>query len=282
MKTDGTSKTSILLGVAALVLAVLCASLLRTNRQKTLAIAGLEKQLASVEAPAAAVIPPAAPGVADSRAKNLERQLAEARREAAELRQVLGEKDQEIAEISHQKTEVSQRSRRDSSGDRRRNWMAQLKEENPERYEEIQKRIQEMNLRRKEGLETQLDFIVSIDPERLNDEQLANHTKLLEKLQQLRELNDQMQNPGEDADPRALHQQMREAMGGVRELLDNERGIVLEQFAKDLGYTDKGATEFAEYIQEAYDKTSFRNVIGWGRGSRSRPSGDSDRTGNPR
>ena len=269
------------------------AHLLRANLAKGKRLDELREQLASAEkmrreAPIPA--PPEEPVIVqtsdDSTTRLLEGKLAAAEREAAELRQVIGEKDQEIASL----TERTNRRRSDNgpdnrNGDQRRrsmsDYMERLRQENPERYEEIQTRIREMNARRAEGIEAQTALFNTVNMESLNDEELENHTQLLAKLQKIEELNRLIQDPLMEEQRGELYRQLRNESGSLRELLSNEREILLRQFAVDLGYKPEEAGQFSEYVKQLYETTSARNVFGWGGGRGGGPPRDQNRGNAP-
>ena len=87
-------------------------------------------------------------------------------------------------------------------------------------------------------------------------------------MEQLKDLNARIQNPEEGDDTHQLRHQMRTEMGEVGELLQAERGIIIEQFAKDLGYGEENAADFARHIDQIYENTSVRSIMGWGRRGR--------------
>lgn len=256
------------LTVLVLLLLGFCSFLLHANWVGGDEIERLRLELASVaDRPPAAAIEVV--GSADDQlATRLKDQLAAARREAAALRLQLDERDQAVAEQAGR-----QRERRPERGNPEPGndggpqldmaaRMERLKEENPQRYEEVQTWIKERQTRRSEGLQTQTDFLAAIEVKRLDADQLASHNLLLSKLEIIKDLNARMTNPGKDDDPQALRGQIRQETEGIRELLDKERKIVFQHLALDLGYDAGGAGEFSEYIEQVYRNTSIRNIPG--------------------
>jgi hypothetical protein len=289
MKETGKgSRVNIVMVVLIVLFAGLSGHLLRGNLQKAGRIADLKADLADarVEEPSA---PPAETRVAmesdaaDAALGQLNAELVEARREAAELRRVIGEKDQEIAQLAEQSQRRPQdrgRGRETENRERRSpaEFMERLRRENPERFEQIRTRIQEMNARRAEGIEAQNRLFETVDVKTLQEEELENHNLLVAKLARIEELNGLIQDPEFEEQRGELYRELREEFQGTRELLEAERKILLKQFPVDLGYEPEEAGEFSDYIDQIYDTTSSRSLFGWGGRSR-RNRSDAEQSG---
>lgn len=272
------SRTNVLMIVLIVLFAVLSGHLLRGNMRMAGQIRDLRAEVAdaregdTVESPAEREVVISTDAAVTGLDK-LNSELKEARREAADLRRIIGEKDQEIAELAQQSSpRRSDRGREPGNENRERRspaeFMERLRRENPERFEEIQTRIRERNLRRAEGIEAQNRLFATVDVKTLREQELENHTLLLEKLGRIDELNQLIQDPELEDQRGELYRELREQTRGTRELLETERKILLKQFAVDLGYKPEEAGEFSDYIDQVYDTTSSRTIFGWGGRSR--------------
>lgn len=143
--------------------------------------------------------------------------------------------------------------------------MARLKQEDPARYEEMQKQREEFNKRIQTQADERSDFLKKIDTAAMTEEQRANHEKLLATAELARATLAQMPTmTAEEAS--AARRKMFETLGTVSELYQQERRYLLEQTGRAMGYQGAESGQFADYIQQIYDQTSSPRLFGGGRG----------------
>ena len=144
--------------------------------------------------------------------------------------------------------------------------MAQLKHDDPARFEEMQKQREEFRQRMQTQADERSEFLKKIDTAAMTDEQRANHEKLTQTVEQARVLMARMATLSPD-DAAAARQQMAEAIGSVSDLYQQERRYLLEQTGRAMGYQkDMEVGQFADYIQQIYDQTTLPRGFG-GRGN---------------
>ena len=146
--------------------------------------------------------------------------------------------------------------------------MAQLKHDDPARYEEMQKQRDDFRQRLQNQADSRAEFLKNIDTAAMTEEQRANHEKLAQTVEQARALMAQIATMA-PADAAAARQQMGDALGSVSELYQKERRYLLEQTGRALGYQQETeVSQFVDYVQQIYDQTSMPR--GFGRGNAQR------------
>jgi hypothetical protein len=155
--------------------------------------------------------------------------------------------------------------------------LAQLKRDDPARFEEMQKQREEFNKRIQTQADERSEFLKKIDTAAMTDEQRANHEKLVAATEAARALLAQMAtlSPEEASTAR---RQMFESIGNISELYQQERRYLLEQTGRAMGYTGAEAGQFADYVQQIYDQTAMPRMPGGNRG-RDRDTGASGTPG---
>jgi len=186
------------------------------------------------------------------------------RKRVAELEKGLAARDAELEQLNQKRQAEAVSPRMPGRGDFRRR-MEQFKKENPERYAEMEKQREEMRQRMERDKEDRANFLASVNTQSMNENQKANHEKLLETLAKVEELRAQREQanaePGSVADTE-FHQAMGQTMMELGTLYEQERMCLLEQAAFAAGYEGNDAATFVEYIQEAVQSTTMP----WGPG----------------
>lgn len=191
-----------------------------------------------------------------SRIKDLEAQLVE-RRPAEEV----------------ERTETHERGPRmgASNGRSRREWVENLKKENPQAYTAMTNGIARSNRERQERHQQKLNFFSSIDVSGMSPaaRKVHNHLQaLIEKRETMDEGLDWEKMS--DDEMRSQMEKRREIEGKIAELSAVERKNLIQEAAKELGFQGENAKGFADTIQEIYDATETPNW--WrNRGRRDRP-----------
>ena len=160
----------------------------------------------------------------------------------------LTERNAELARL-RKEMEKKQPKVHESWSDR----MARMKEEDPEAYAEIIQRRSDRQQAMRYTLAKRTATIVDLDTSFMTAEERANHELLLEKMSNVWELTEQLQDPTPGS--------MRELFGAINEtrpLLDTERNAMFQQLAHDIGYDSKEAAAFADYAEEIIQATTIQ------------------------
>ncbi len=188
--------------------------------------------------------------------------------ELAKLRRELEEKEAALAEA---------RRRPDGRSSRTNFWqrMENLKETDPERYAEMQKRREEFQTHVQDRFADQSSFLLNLDASTMSAESAKNHEQLIALLAENWDLFNKMQDPNTE-DRRALVERMREIRGSMDDMLRIEREMVLQNYGAHMGCSNAEAKEFSETIQYIFDMTSARGMLPRGprSGFRSPPRSD--------
>lgn len=154
--------------------------------------------------------------------------------------------------------------------------MAQLKEDDPERYAEMVQRRTERQQQMRYDQATRLATFMNMDTSGMTEEELSSHNLLVQKL------SDLWQKTGEfDPENPPDRETMREVFGSIHEigdLMDQERTVMFRQLGTDVGLTDTDVENFASYVEDIIDATTMRPPRGmrggWGGGGPPRDGGN--------
>lgn len=180
-----------------------------------------------------------------------------------------------IAELEGQLAGVNQpkERKRDSWSER----VERMKQENPERYEAIQKARKDFQDRMEGAIADKSAFLVNIDTSTMSEEDLENHQELLARIAEGWDMMKQVQSDGISG--RDQMEAMRDNYSAIRKLYAKERDIVLRQVGESMGYDKEGASDFSTYMQEVFEKTSPRMSFGGMRGASGRSSRSEEAAG---
>ncbi len=153
-------------------------------------------------------------------------------------------------------------------------WRERMQQQDPEGYERRREEGREMMGRVAETTRDRLLFMQSIPTEGLAPEYLENHHALLERLEFFdRTMQEVAANP-DDPQNRARLPQMFAQMRGLDEMLQMQRDVLLDDFARDIGYQGEDAETFVSAIHVITDMTTIpgpgylrRAMRGDGRGA---------------
>lgn len=219
---------------------------------------------------------PTAPAAGESTPAASETELQD---EVSRLQALLKVKDRTIAEMEasreNRRRGGDMRSGRDGAGGPPdfRNFMEDLRQRDPKRYQEMQERFKASQERMATGLTKQQEFLSGLDTTTMTPDQATNHQKLIDLLNQNQEILDAINLDPEAEDVGELRGQMFENNRQIRDLMDTERTVALQDLARRLGYTSQNSGQFVDYVRgvfEATSPTSFRRE-----GDRPRPPGES-------
>jgi hypothetical protein len=150
-------------------------------------------------------------------------------------------------------------------------WLEDLRQTDPQRYEEIQARRAAMQQTIQENFARRAAYLLERDTSRLSEDEAKEHQLMVSLLTETWQMVDQIQQDGLSREERwELAGAMRQNVSTLVPLLDNERNRALRDLGQDMGYAPEEAQNFAEYVDEIYELTSpgplFRSTGRGGRG----------------
>lgn len=266
----------IIVTFVSLGLAIHSHLLLRTAR------AIMEEELSGISdrgslPPATPVTAPVMAAGSDDAARILElrRQMAELQAERDKLRASLVAAESALAGRSNEPAVVALPASATNSLNRVgfEERMAQIKRDDPARYEEMQKQREDFRQYIQAQADERAEFLKKVDTASMTDAQRANHEALLQTVAQARALMAGLATMSPE-DAAAARQQMSELIGTVGTLYQQERRYLLEQTGRAMGYVGAESGQFADYIQQIYEQTTMpRGLGGRGFGNRDRGNG---------
>lgn len=157
-----------------------------------------------------------------------------------------------------------QEGRRGSFG----SYMERLRDEDPERYQQMQERMRNFAVSLEERAVQQSDFVAELDLTKLAAERPEDYAKLQDGLARLKELAADMKAAQENEEqvPREVRREMFTLMRDMQPMLEEVRYTALKDLAGQLGYREETSGELVDYIQYIYEMTSVHGVRGGGRG----------------
>jgi len=188
-------------------------------------------------------------------------------KEVAALKSELARKNAEIAKLSSEKsgTPVAAQAPDPRGGPGRGgDFMERMKKEDPQRYEEMRTRLNDMVKHIQDKSNDQESFFASIDTSVMDETQFENHNKLVEMLKNNAELAAKINADPDSEEANQLRREMFSNFRDMRELFDSERNAALNSFGKSLGYNESDAKAFTEYINYLNNMTSIRSYFGGG------------------
>ena len=158
---------------------------------------------------------------------------------------------------------VSQDGPRPPRGGGPREWLENMKKNDPVRYAQMTNRFEQFRRRRAERQQRNLDFLSSVDTSRMSAAAKKTHVALQEAIALREQLEAKMhQEDLSDAERRALFEQMRESEHELRSLRRAERDNLFEATANTLGFEGDDAKEIVDTLKEVIESTesSWRHM----------------------
>ncbi len=263
------SKTRITL--AACVILLLGAAIVVVQATTKAARLGREAAAAQAETAAlrqqlqAAADTPSAPATAGmdadvwrSRVNRLQEQLAEKDRLIATLR-----KSDEPAPVPTDMPPPGPPPGEDRRPGRDRGaWLEEIKQTDPQRYEEIQARRQEARQRRQRSIAEQANYFLDRDTSKMDEDEAAEYKRMLGLLDETWRLSEQMQANLAPEERHDLMRTMHENVDELTPLMEAERDRTFYEIGRDFGYTEDEAQDFVEYLNGIIEVTSMRTIFG--------------------
>lgn len=144
-----------------------------------------------------------------------------------------------------------------SPSERRKAKFERLRQEDPERYEEMKAHLADMRARMQEMTAHRQDFLASVDTSRMSAEQLANHQLLLETSAKIDSYRARRIADSKKPLTSEEHKDFAEMRHALKDLMDSERRYLLESLGTDYG---EDGVLFADYIEAVFEYTSSRGT----------------------
>ena len=163
------------------------------------------------------------------------------------------------ASVAAEAAPLSSPQRENGQPRERRNWMEELRRNDPQGYEEFQKRREEARQVMQDSLARKAAYLLYKDADKLSKEEQERQTLMMNLLSETWSLFRQM--------PGLPHEQRFEAMRTLRDhvrtlepMLDQERERAFYMVGRDLGYNEEDAARFAQHMDELVDVTTLRDI----------------------
>ncbi|MBP7830262.1 MAG: hypothetical protein KA248_10130 [Kiritimatiellae bacterium] len=189
------------------------------------------------------------------------------------LETALAEKDRVIWDLQVRATNRPPPEERRDRGD----WMEELRQSDPARYEEMQKRREERQREVSRQYAEKAAYFLKRDTSKMKDEEKASYDLMLQLLDETWRLTEQMRVVNSPEQRRELGMALREKARVLNPLLEEERTRTFVELGEQVGYTGAAAAEFADYLESIIELTSprglFRGGPPGGRGGGGPPPG---------
>lgn len=175
------------------------------------------------------------------------------RRRIAELERLLAAKG---LDVSNAVAEV--RKIVPEGGDRRdpRAWLENLRKSDPQRYAQMTNRFARWRRHRSERARSTIDFLSSIDTSQMSEGAQKTHKELQRVIARRQELEESLHREGmTDEERRNVFQELRETHHQLMRLNGEERGNLIAETARNLGFEGEDVKEIATTIQEVIQAT---------------------------
>ncbi len=193
------------------------------------------------------------------RITELEKELAAMETEQAAVEKSLqAEEEAQVAEKNDPKK--IERNPTDWFKDR----LKRMKEEDPERYAEVQKRGTEMREKATRNMSDLRLFFDGLNLEALPEELATNHVDLMSRLEGLQETINKIDSNPDQENVFNLSREMFHQVRDLRPMLDMERDALLKDMADNLGLSAEESDEVVNYIGMVNELTSTRSLMGGG------------------
>lgn len=157
-----------------------------------------------------------------------------------------------IAEL--EAVEAEREKRRQEMAERMQSRRDRMQAQDPAEYERRRKEGQERLLDMASQTNERLEFMKAVPVEGLAPAYLENHLAVLERMEFFNSAMAQIAADPEGTAARELMPQVFMNMRGMGEMMEMQREVLLNDYARDLGYDGQNATDFVKsinYITEA-------------------------------
>lgn len=211
---------------------------------------------ASVPEPGAGPIN-AAPATADANGGGTDELLRE---QIRELEVRVRAKDEVVASLRQQLTNAPpQRAERPRD---RRAWLEDMKQNDPQGYEEFLQQREERRQRLKDTLARKSAFFLGRDTSALTEDEQEQYSYMLNLLDETWQASETSQDDNLPWEERrqARHTVFRNARE-LAPMLEAEREVELYNLGRSVGYSEDEADEFTAYVQELIELTTMNSMF---------------------
>ena len=174
----------------------------------------------------------------------------------AVLQAELAEKDREL-EVLRKKAETP-RSFQLPSPEERKKKLEELKQTDPEKYEEIMTRREEFQNRIRDSFAARASTLLDRDPSSMSEEEQEAYAHMLETLNEAWELTERLTSPDTPREERVqIGKELAEKSKELRPMLSEERDRRLYELGRASGYSESESEGFVEAINETLKATSL-------------------------
>jgi len=180
--------------------------------------------------------------------------LAALRRRVAELEKLLAEARGTQEEAASNAVAAARRERGPGRWGGPR--LEELKEKDPARYTEITNKMAQFRQRRQERARAQLDFLSSVDTSRMSKSAKITHANYQDLIARRQELEEQLHAEGiTDEERKALFKELHGTSQAMRIMGQSERNVLVEETARNLGFTGDDVKLISETMRDIVDAT---------------------------
>lgn len=143
----------------------------------------------------------------------------------------------------------------------RTTWMENFRQQNPQAYEDMQKRMQEAQARIQNAFAQKADYFQSRDTSGMSDDDLADYNRMLALLDQTWKLAALMQTDLPRDQRHEAADAVRSNMFELTPLMLEERAREFQDYAIAMGLSSKDAATFATNMTAIIDATTLQNLF---------------------
>lgn len=158
-----------------------------------------------------------------------------------------------------------------------REWLENLKKNDPARYVQMTNRFASWRRQRQERNAAKMEFLSSIDVSHMSGKAQKTHSDLQDAIARREEIEQELHTEGlSDERRHELMEELRRSHGELRRLNAEERNNLLDETARNLGFNEDEATELTATIREVIEATEepgFGFPRHHGRGPQPPPAG---------
>ena len=137
-----------------------------------------------------------------------------------------------------------------------REWMENMKKNDPERFVQMTNRFAQFRKRRLERQQRNLDFLASVDTSSMSAAAKKTHVALQTAIAKRAELEDKIHQEGiTDEERQSIMEQIGNSERALRRLRNEERRNLFRATATTLGFEGEDANEIVSTLEEVVDAT---------------------------
>ena len=170
------------------------------------------------------------------------------RRRVAELERRLAAKGLDVSNVVAEVRKIVP-----EDGERRnpQAWLENLRKSDPQRFAQMTNRFARWRRHRSERARSTIDFLSSIDTSQMSEGAQKTHEELQRVIARRQELEESLHREGlTDDERRNVFQELRETHHQLMRLNGEERGNLIAETARNLGFEGDDVKEIADTIQE--------------------------------